>query len=218
MIPLRDHNPSGTFPWVTYALIAINVGVFVYMFGMSETALDIFVRTYAVQPAEIAAGTNLLTLITAMFMHGSIGHIFGNMLFLNIFGDNLEDRLGHLKYLGYYLACGIAASALQIVVAPLSLIPNLGASGAIAGLMGGYLVLFPRHQIDVLLPVFGWLSQATVPAYTMLFYWFIVQLFSGAGSIGIDGGGIAYFAHVGGFAAGVILVKILGMRRERNWE
>ena len=140
------------------------------------------------------------------------------MLFLNIFGDNLEDTLGHVKYLIYYLAAGLGASILQIVVDPASRIPNLGASGAIAGLMGGYLILFPKHRVDVLLPVFGWLQEASVPAYTMLFYWFVLQLFSGAGSLGAAGGGIAYFAHVGGFVTGVILIKIFtgitGLRQQ----
>ncbi|KKU64098.1 MAG: hypothetical protein UX87_C0008G0003 [Candidatus Amesbacteria bacterium GW2011_GWA1_47_16] len=219
MIPLRDHNKSNTFPFVTYALMAINIAVYMYMyFFLGERSFDRFIETWAMQPSEIVAGASLVTLITSVFVHGGFLHLAGNMLFLNIFGDNLEDTLGHVKYLIYYLAAGLGASILQIVVDPASRIPNLGASGAIAGLMGGYLILFPKHRVDVLLPVFGWLQEASVPAYTMLFYWFVLQLFSGAGSLGAAGGGIAYFAHVGGFVTGVILIKIFtgitGLRQQ----
>ena len=219
MIPLRDHNKSNTFPFVTYALMAINIAVYMYMyFFLGERSFDRFIETWAMQPSEIVAGASLVTLITSVFVHGGFLHLGGNMLFLNIFGDNLEDTLGHVKYLIYYLAAGLGASILQIVVDPASRIPNLGASGAIAGLMGGYLILFPKHRVDVLLPVFGWLQEASVPAYTMLFYWFVLQLFSGAGSLGAAGGGIAYFAHVGGFVTGVILIKIFtgitGLRQQ----
>ena len=219
MIPLRDHNKSNTFPFVTYALMAINIAVYMYMyFFLGERSFDRFIETWAMQPSEIVVGASLVTLITSVFVHGGFLHLAGNMLFLNIFGDNLEDTLGHVKYLIYYLAAGLGASILQIVVDPASRIPNLGASGAIAGLMGGYLILFPKHRVDVLLPVFGWLQEASVPAYTMLFYWFVLQLFSGAGSLGAAGGGIAYFAHVGGFVTGVILIKIFtgitGLRQQ----
>jgi len=188
--------------------------MYMYFF-LGERSFDRFIETWAMQPSEIVAGASLVTLITSVFVHGGFLHLAGNMLFLNIFGDNLEDTLGHVKYLIYYLAAGLGASILQIVVDPASRIPNLGASGAIAGLMGGYLILFPKHRVDVLLPVFGWLQEASVPAYTMLFYWFVLQLFSGAGSLGAAGGGIAYFAHVGGFVTGVILIKIFtGLRQQ----
>jgi membrane associated rhomboid family serine protease len=204
MIPIRDHHPSGKFPLATYLLIAINSVVFLYMFLLPETQLDNFINSYALIPAQIIQGQTLITLLTSMFLHGSIGHILGNMLFLNIFGDNLEAKLGRLRYLLFYLFCGLAASALQILVGPHSVIPNLGASGAIAGVMGGYLVFFPRNRIDVLFS-FGWsLREATVPAYSMLFYWFLAQLLGGVGSLGVqDIGGVAFFAHVGGFISGV---------------
>ena len=183
MIPLRDHNPSGSTPFITYLLMAINILVFGYMFLLPENLLMGFIDQYAIIPGLIVKGQNLFSLISSMFLHGGIGHIIGNMLFLNIFGDNLEDRLGHIKYLLYYFVCGLGASALQILINPASAIPNLGASGAIAGIMGGYLVLFPRQRIDILF-AFGWvLRRVTVPAYFMLFYWFIFQLFSGAGSL-----------------------------------
>jgi len=209
MIPLRDHNPSGKTPIVTYSLITINVLIFLSSFLMTEEALLAFYDQYAITPALISQGQNLYTLITAMFLHGGIGHIFGNMLFLYIFGDNLEDKLGHVKYLLYYLVCGLGASALQILIDPSSTIPNLGASGAIAGVMGGYLLLFPQHKVDVLFSFGFSVRKATLPAYTMLFYWFLMQFLSGVGSLAyIDQmtGGVAYFAHIGGFLTGLVLI------------
>lgn len=206
MIPIRDHNPSSTFPFITYSLIAINVVVFVFMMSLSADELDVFVASYALIPAHIVAGFGFFTLLSSMFLHGSIGHLLGNMLFLYIFGDNLEDRLGHLKFLLFYLIAGLCASALQMLTDPHSIIPNLGASGAIAGAMGGYLRLFPKHRIDVLFP-FGFMyQQMNVPAYTMLFYWIVVQFLGGIGSLTIEGGGIAYFAHVGGFISGFLMM------------
>lgn len=206
MIPLRDHNPSRSFPFVTYALLAINVYVFFQMLTLSDTGLEGFINTYALLPSEIVQGRDLFTLITSMFLHGGFGHIIGNMMFLHIFGDNLEDTLGHVKYLLYYIISGLGASALQIFTNPSSSIPNLGASGAIAGLMGGYILLFPNHRIDVLIPLGFYFSRATIPAFLMLGYWFIAQFLTGIGSLGIEGGGVAYFAHIGGFIAGVVLV------------
>lgn len=216
MLPIRDHNPSGTLPVVTYALIAVNVAVFALMYTLSDAGLARFIGTWAIVPAAVAAGKDWVTIITSMFMHGGIGHIVGNMLFLNIFGDNLEDYLGHVKYLIFYLLSGLGASVLQIAANPTSTIPNLGASGAIAGLMGGYLILYPRNRIDILIPWGLTFETVTVPAYTMLGYWFVIQLFSGVGSLGWEGGGVAYLAHVGGFAAGAALVKILGILRRRD--
>lgn len=210
MIPLKDHNPSGRVPFVNYILMAINVLVFGYSFLLPEDLLLSFIDKYALIPALIVQGKNLSSLITSMFLHGGLGHLIGNMLFLNIFGDNLEDKLGHIKYLLYYFVCGLGASILQIVISPGSTIPNLGASGAIAGIMGGYLVLFPRHQIDILFSFGFTLRQARVPAYFMLFYWFIAQLFSGVGSLAFmdqSMGGVAYFAHIGGFATGWLLIS-----------
>lgn len=206
MIPLRDHNPSNTFPLVTYGLIVINVLVFFAYFGLEEEALNAFIETYAIIPAEIIAGVDYQTLLTAMFLHGGIAHLVGNMLFLHIFGDNLEDRLGHLRFLVFYLLAGFGASALQIAVDPTSEIPNIGASGAIAGAMGGYLRLFPNHRIDVLVPLGVVLQTISVPAFTMLFYWVAVQFIGGFGTLGAEGGGVAYFAHVGGFVTGFLLV------------
>lgn len=179
------------------------------MLGMSPGELEAFIMQFALIPREIVAGQDLYTLLTSMFLHGSIGHIIGNMLFLFIFGDNLEDTFGHVGYLIFYLLAGLAASALQIITDPGSVIPNLGASGAIAGLLGGYLILFPNHRVDILVPIGGFMRTATVPAYTMLVYWIIAQVFGGLGSLGVEGGGIAYFAHIGGFIGGIILTILL---------
>lgn len=209
MIPIRDHHKTSTFPFVTYAILAINILVFVFMLGMSPGELEAFIMQFALIPREIVAGQDLYTLLTSMFLHGSIGHIIGNMLFLFIFGDNLEDTFGHVGYLIFYLLAGLAASALQIITDPGSVIPNLGASGAIAGLLGGYLILFPNHRVDILVPIGGFMRTATVPAYTMLVYWIIAQVFGGLGSLGVEGGGIAYFAHIGGFIGGIILTILL---------
>lgn len=210
MIPLRDHNPSTTTPWVTYLLLVANILVFFNMMGMSEGELENFIYTYAVIPKIVSAGAAYLTIFTAMFLHGSLGHLFGNMIFLHIFGDNLEDTFGHFKYLLFYILCGVAATLLQVAIDPLSDIPNLGASGAIAGLMGGYLTLFPRHKIDILLPLGGFLQTATVPAMTMLLYWIGAQFLGSFGQLAApDTGGVAYFAHIGGFIAGVVITYLL---------
>jgi membrane associated rhomboid family serine protease len=186
--------------------------MFFYMFTLPRIELLQFVEEYSMIPAEIVRGENLHTLFTSMFLHASIGHIFSNMIFLHVFGDNLEERFGHLGYLVFYLFCGLAASALQIAVNPLVSIPNLGASGAIAGLLGGYMVLYPRNRIDVLIPLGVILKLITVPAYVMLFFWIAYQFLLGLGTLGI-GGGVAYFAHIGGFLAGLIVCLISRIRR-----
>lgn len=211
MIPIRDHTPSGKRPIITYLLIAANVGVAVYMFGLSPAALEEFIYQYSIIPAQIVAGENLISLFTSLFLHGGLGHLFSNMLFLHIFGDNLEDRFGHLGFIIFYLVCGLGAAGLQILFYPQTQIPMLGASGAIAGVMGGYLVLFPRNKIDILFAFGFFFRRATVPAYFMLFYWFVFQLLFGATSLAAmeaNMGGIAYFAHVGGFGAGWIITKL----------
>jgi membrane associated rhomboid family serine protease len=207
MIPIRDHNPSGKTPFITYALITINTAIFIFMFSMPQAALETFIDNFALIPSLVVSGQNTLSLLTSMFLHGGIGHLVGNMLFLNIFGDNLEDALGYIKFLIYYLVAGLGGSFLQILFDPHSTVPNLGASGAIAGVMGGYLLLFPRHRVDVLFSFGFLLERVTVPAYTMLFYWFVAQLFYGVGSLALPGnGGVAFFAHVGGFLTGYLLI------------
>ena len=211
MIPIRDHTPSGRTPYVTFTLIGANVLVFAYMLTLGG-GLDAFVAEWAVTAADTVRGEHLQTLISSMFLHGGFAHLIGNMLFLHIFGDNLEDKLGHAKYLLYYLTAGVAGSALQIIVNPSSAIPMLGASGAIAGVMGGYLALFPHEKIDVLWSWGFMFERATVPAKMMLLYWIFFQFISGIGSLGIPGGGVAYMAHLGGFAFGWGAIKM--MRRD----
>lgn len=209
MLPIRDHTPLTKTPFINYFLIVVNVAVFIYMSVLTESELNIFVARYALIPSLVTEGGNLHTLLTSMFLHGSFGHLFGNMLFLHIFGDNLEGRLGHLGYLLFYITTGLGATAAQVLLNTDSVIPNLGASGAIAGIMGGYLVLFPTNPIDVLVFLGFFIRLIRLPAYTMLIYWFFIQLLLGIGSIGIDRGGIAYGAHVGGFVTGTLLILLL---------
>ena len=214
--PIGDDNTQRrTIPFVNYALIAINVAVFLYQIANPEFTLG-----YSVVPAEITQGRDIvgtvqrglrlapspspiyLTLLSSMFMHGGFLHIGGNMLYLWIFGDNVEDRMGHLKYLIFYLLCGVLASATHIFFSPNSLIPSLGASGAIAGVLGAYLILFPRQGVRII--QFGFITE--VPAVIVIGFWGLLQFVSGFGSLGREGGGVAYMAHIGGFVAGVLLV------------
>jgi len=196
-------------------IIATNVAVFAYMLFLPGSALFRFIDEYAFRSYDLVLGQNFYTLFTSMFLHGGLGHIFGNMLFLNVFGDNLEDTIGHFRYLILYLVCGVGAAVAQTIVDPLSTIPNLGASGAIAGVMGGYLYLFPKNRIDILFPIGFFPFVFSVPAYTMLLFWFVAQLLSGVGEIFVpESGGVAYFAHLGGFFTGLVLVAILKSLRQ----
>ena len=211
MFPIRDHNPSGRTPFVTYALIAINMLVFLGYWGQfSAPGLDQFFYTWGLVPDEILSGRGGLTLITHMFLHGGWMHLLGNMLFLWIFGDNMEDAFGHLRYLGFYILCGLAAAALQIAGDPTSNGPMVGASGAIAGVLGGYLLLFPRAKVDVLLIFIVFFRIFAIQAWIVLGIWFGLQLVNG---LGATQDGVAYLAHVGGFVAGAVLTFPALMRR-----
>ena len=211
MFPFRDHNPSNRIPYVSYALIAINVLVYLtYGFLSDYQVYEVF-DTWAMVPAEVTAGTDMHTLFTCMFMHGGWMHLAGNMLFLWVFGDNLEDYLGHVGFLVFYLLCGLAASAAQIAVDPLSLIPNVGASGAIAGLMGGYLLLFPKARVDVLFIIVIIVKVVPLAAWIVLGGWMALQVVMGVANWGMEGGGVAYFAHIGGFVAGVAGIALTWM-------
>jgi len=208
MIPIKDHNPSGIFPVVTYSIIALNILVFLsYAFDDIE-ATNMFL-SYALVPDEIMRGENYHTLLTSMFLHGGFMHLAGNMIFLFIFGDNLEAKFGRLKFLAFYLASGILASGLQIWSNPDSFIPNVGASGAIAGIMGGYLILYPQAKVDIFILLGGFTRISTIPAFYMLGYWIVMQVFMGIQNFGADGGGVAYWAHAGGFLAGGIITVLL---------
>lgn len=247
VFPLYDDNSDRlTTPVVNYILIAINILVFIFLQGVGSN--DKFTYAFSTVPGEIQSGRDIvtrdrvlvrastgerievpglqptpfsvyLTLITSMFMHGGIAHIFGNMLFLWIFGDNVEDRMGHVRYLIFYLICGVLAS-LSHVFATIAfspsglLIPSLGASGAISGVLGAYLLMFPTRRVTVIL--FRFLTD--VPAYVAIGIWFVFQLVSGLGLLGGDtgGGGVAYAAHIGGFVVGLALVKVFTIGRARR--
>ncbi|WP_299210498.1 rhomboid family intramembrane serine protease [uncultured Tateyamaria sp.] len=214
MFPIRDHNPSGRTPYVTYALMAINVVVFLSYVSLfaDERALNRFFFDYAAIPARILSGDGFSTLLTSMFLHGGWLHLAGNMLFLYIFGDNVEDEMGHMPFLGFYLTTGIAASAIHILSAPGSVVPVVGASGAIAGVMGGYLLLFPKARVDILLILIIIFRIFPIPAWIMLVIWFGMQFVGGVGS-DPNGGGVAYWAHAGGFVAGILLTIPVWLRR-----
>ncbi len=207
MFPLRDHNPTARTPFVNYALIAANILVFLAYWPLSSDprALQEFFYTWAIVPAFITEGHALPTLVTSMFLHGGWLHLGGNMLFLHIFGDNLEDQLGHLRYLAFYVVAGIGAGLAQILADPGSTVPLVGASGAIAGVMGGYLLLFPKARVDVLFIIVIIFRIVPIPAFAVLGIWFGIQLFSGA-MTPTAGGGVAYWAHAGGFVVGLALI------------
>jgi membrane associated rhomboid family serine protease len=209
MIPIRDRSNVGTVPLLTYLIIAVNVVIFVYSFIMGPRSIQVFMFQYGLVPQRLMQGETYYTLATSMFLHGSIGHLVTNMLFLRIFGNNLEDHLGHVRYLFFYVLCGVGGSALQIIFNPGSSVPMLGASGAIAGLMGGYLLLFPNNKIDVLFLI-GFLPlTVTLPAATMVIYWILAQFLGGVGQLATSGqGGVAYLAHIGGFLSGIGLIGL----------
>jgi len=202
MFPFRDHNPSHRTPYVTWALIAVNILVFISYYSLfsNERALANFFFTYGLVPAAAEP----TTFVTSMFLHGGIMHLGGNMLFLYVFGDNLEDNMGHFKYLLFYLASGFAAAGAQFLSDPSSTVPMVGASGAIAGVMGGYLLLYPKARVDVLIIIVILIRIIPIPAWIVLGAWFGIQLVQGAATP-TAGGGVAYWAHAGGFAAGLIL-------------
>ncbi len=227
MIPLKDDVPHRKVPWVNYTLILLNFLIFYHQLTLSPIALERFVDTYSFVPARLSAelisgqtaqGINpFLTLFTATFLHAGLLHLLGNMLFLWIFGDNVEDALGHLNFFICYLAFGAVASLTQFFVNPLSTSPNLGASGAIAGVLGLYLVLYPAARVLTLVPLFiiFWLFR--VPAVVFLIVWFMLQTFSGIAVLQQQaiGSGVAYWAHIGGFVAGFglgVIFRIFGKK------
>ena len=214
MFPIRDHNPSGGRPYVVYALIAINVAVFLLQLPYSgnDRALAGFWGNFALYPAAVTQDGDYTGIFTSMFLHAGWMHIGGNMLFLWIFGDNLEDQMGHVGFLIFYLACGILAALAHIYSAPGSTVPTVGASGAIAGVMGGYLLLFPRARVDVVVIIVIFFRVFTLPAWVMLGIWFALQVFGGF-STPAEGGGVAFWAHAGGFVAGIVLTLPVWLRR-----
>ena len=205
--PYKDDNPRILFPFVTYGIIAVNVVIFLGQFLISGRDAKMgaaLVFTFGFVPAEF----NPLTIFTSMFMHGGFAHIIGNMWFLYIFGDNVESILGHVKYFIFYLACGVGAALAQFFVEPASQVPMIGASGAVAGVLGAYMIRFPKARVHVFAVLFIFITTFVVPAQVVLGLWFLMQLTGGLGSLGMDTtGGVAWFAHIGGFIIGVTSLK-----------
>jgi membrane associated rhomboid family serine protease len=213
MLPLRDVIPSRTTPYVTIGIIALNALAWFYEVAMPRDELTVFLQIYGIVPGAFIPST----LLTAMFLHGSWSHVIGNMWYLWIFGDNVEDRLGHGRFVAFYLICGIAAAFGQMVLDPESTLPMIGASGAIAGVMGAYFVLYPHSRVLTLIPLIIFWEIIELPAIMLLGFWFLMQLFS-AGAIAVTastgGGGVAFMAHIAGFVVGMIGVFAF-RRRER---
>ena len=209
MIPLRHTQPSYSTPVITGILIVLNVALFLFEVSLDEFSRNEFIATFGIVPSRF----QFLTLFTSMFLHGGWMHLIGNMWFLWIYGDNVEDILGKGKYILFYLACGVAAGLVHVMLNPGSRVPTIGASGAIAGVMGAYMAKFPHSRILTLVPIFIFIQLIEIPAVFILAYWFILQVFSGVGEIGhsnVSQGGVAWFAHIGGFVAGYLLVRVMG--------
>lgn len=212
MIPLRDSQPSRNFPVVTVWIILVNVVVFLFEWSLEPFSRNHFVGIYGMVPSHFAP----VTLVTSMFLHGGWMHLIGNMWFLWIYGDNIEDLLGRVKFFGFYLACGVAAALCHLLFNFDSRIPTVGASGAIAGVMGAYMLMYPHARITTLLPIIVFFTTVELPAWFILVYWFVIQIFSGVGELaaatGVEQGGVAWFAHIGGFLVGALLIKVLPTR------
>lgn len=227
MVPLKDENPIKITPYITYILIAINILVFIYELTLNPTQLDVFFHAFAVVPKEFTTSLGgvgipqgipeVLTPITSQFLHAGFAHLGFNMLFLWIFGNNIEEQLGRAKYLVFYLSCGVVAVLAQWFFSALSDVPSLGASGAIAGVMGAYILKFPQAKIVTVLPLGIFFPLFRIPAVYFLGFWFLEQALNGitslevTTSVGMETGGVAYWAHAGGFIAGAILGPILGL-------
>ena len=226
MIPIRDTIPHQRTPYVVYGLIAANALVFLYQMGMSPEQLHHFFQYYGVLPARynrpeiwdrLGVAMQLAPFASSMFLHGGVLHILGNMWMLWIFGDNVEDWFGHVGFLIFYLFCGVASALLHLMFNWGSTLPTVGASGAIAGVMGAYFLLYPRARVVTLLPIFFFFTFIELPAVVFLGFWFAMQLLSGAAALGKAGaGGIAWWAHIGGFAAGALVVFLLGGAKPRR--
>jgi membrane associated rhomboid family serine protease len=233
MIPIRDRNPSGTFPYITIGIIVINVFIFLYELSLGLD-LGVFLHRYGVVPVKVThyyQASDLTFLdtffpfLSSTFLHGGFIHLIGNMWFLWIFGDNIEDKLGHVKYLLFYILCGVIASSIHVYFNSQSEIPCIGASGAIAAVLGAYMVTFPRARVITVVPIFFFLQIIELPAVVVLGFWICIQFFSGAVSLtaSTSGGGVAWWAHIGGFVSGIMLfyiIRVLFVRkpaRRRYW-
>ncbi len=218
MIPLRSSERTNSTASALLVIILLNVLVFLYEISLPRHTLDVFIAHYAIVPDRF----HYSSLISSMFMHGGFLHIVGNMWFLWVFGRNIEDLLGHERFVIFYLLCGLAAGFAHVLTNPGSPVPTIGASGAIAGVMGAYLIKFPRAHIVTLVPIIIFITTLDIPAAFLLLYWFAIQFFSGVGSVGdsqISRGDVAWFAHVGGFLTGMALIHLMTpeRRRIRSW-
>jgi membrane associated rhomboid family serine protease len=227
MVPLKDDNPVKITPYITYILIAVNILVFIYELTLNSNQLELFFHLFAVVPQELTASFNgvdvhqsipeIVTPITSQFLHAGFTHVGFNMLFLYIFGNNIEEKLGRVKFLLFYLSCGIFAVMAQWFFSAMSTIPSLGASGAIAGVMGAYILKFPQAKIVTVIPLGFFFPLFRIPAVYFLGFWFVQQALNGIASfevtanVGMESGGVAYWAHAGGFIAGAILGPALGL-------
>ena len=238
MIPLRDDNPTEIRPYVTIGFIVACVLVFLNQVSLPDRYLEAFIYQYGAIPAvvfghadlpnELIAVPPLGTLFTSMFLHGGWMHLIGNMMYLWIFGNNIEDVMGHVKFIIFYVICGILAALSHAIIDTNSIVPMVGASGAISGVLGAYLLLYPRAQVLVLIPLGFFTTWQYIPAWIVLGFWFIMQLLSGGMSIGSEGGGVAFFAHIGGFIAGMALIGFFkhphvqfnnpARHHERSWD
>ncbi len=232
MVPLKDENPVEITPYATYILITLNILAFSYELSLSPQSLNTFFHLFAIVPQELTASFSgvstyqgvpeIATLITSQFLHAGFAHVGFNMLYLYIFGNNIEEQLGSIKYLFFYLACGILAGLSQWFFSAMSNVPSLGASGAIAGIMGAYILKFPQAKIVTVVPLGFFFPLFRIPAVYFLGFWFLEQAFNGIASfeiqstVGMEGGGVAYWAHAGGFVFGAILAPMLGLFSDRN--
>ncbi len=226
MIPIRDRNPSGTFPYVTIGIIITNIFIFLYEISL-DSDLGMFLNQYGVVPAkaihyfqspDLTLFDTFFPFLSSTFLHAGFVHLIGNMWFLWIFGDNIEDRLGHFKYLCFYILCGAIASSVHVFFNSQSEIPCVGASGAIAAVLGAYMITFPRARVTTVVPIFFFIQIIELPAVVVLGFWILIQFFSGAASstASTSDGGVAWWAHVGGFVSGIILfyiIRILFVRK-----
>ncbi len=223
MIPLKDINPTERFAIVTFLIIGVNIAVFIYELLLGPRAGESFVAAYALIPARLfshgkATGAIpvVITIFTSMFLHGGFLHIAGNMLYLWIFGNNIEDAMGRLRFIGFYFVCGTAAAYAHAVTAQTSLVPMIGASGAISGVLGAYLLLYPRARVLTLIPLGLYLSTVEIPAMFVLGFWFVLQFFSALISPS-GAGGVAWYAHVGGFVTGMLLIGFFKKQNVPFW-
>lgn len=219
MFPIRDSEPSRATPWITRALVAFCAAVFIYELMLPDAELRGLVRRGGIVPADWGSDTPwpelLWPLLTSMFLHGGLLHALSNLWALWIFGDNVEERLGALRFLAFYVLCGSVSGVLHALAQPESTLPTIGASGAVAGVMGAYFVLFPRSRVVTVFPILCFPLFVELPAFVYLGLWFLIQLASGASALGAQGdsGGIAWWAHVGGFLVGIALLRVLAPRR-----